>query len=93
MFLRMDEADCLRLLCAYQGEPVARLPDRFRYLRRLVAALAGSASLFLARRLKHPGGADTLEAALPLGGVLPADADRCPEAGHARGAWAFGLSW
>jgi len=92
MFLRMDEADCLRLLCAYQGEPVALLPDRFRYLRRLVAALAGSASLFLARRLKHPGGADTLEAALPLGGFYQQMQTGALKLGTPEGQWAFGLS-
>jgi aminoglycoside phosphotransferase (APT) family kinase protein len=39
VFLRMDEGTCQRLLAAYDGEPVSRLPARFAYSRRLVAVL------------------------------------------------------
>jgi hypothetical protein len=35
VFLRMDEGTCQRLLAAYDGEPVSRLPARFAYSRRL----------------------------------------------------------
>jgi aminoglycoside phosphotransferase (APT) family kinase protein len=94
MFLRMDEADCLRLLSAHEGRPVERLPDRFVHLRRLAAALAGSASLYLARRLKHPGatGAETFDAALPLGGFYQQLQTGAVKLGTPEGQWAFGLS-
>jgi aminoglycoside phosphotransferase (APT) family kinase protein len=93
MFLRMDEGDCLRVLSAYQDQPVERLPERFVYLRRLAAALAGSASLYLARRLKHPGArGETLEAALPLGGFYQQLQTGAVKLGTPEGQWAFGLS-
>ena len=94
MFLRMDEADCLRLLSAHEERPVERLPDRFLYLRRLAAALAGTASLFLARRLGHPGasGSETLETALPLGGFYQQLQAGAVKLGTPEGQWAFGLS-
>ena len=55
VFLRMDEGTCLRLLAAYDGEPVAELPARFAYNRRLVAVLCGTAFLHLARHGGHAG--------------------------------------
>jgi Ser/Thr protein kinase RdoA (MazF antagonist) len=94
MFLRMDEADCRRLLSAYEGRPVERLPDQFVHLRGLAAALAGSASLYLARRLKHPGatGDETVEGALPLGGFYQQLQTGAVKLGTPEGQWAFGLS-
>jgi thiamine kinase-like enzyme len=39
LFLRMDESTCERLVAAHDGEPVARLPARFVYDRRLAGVL------------------------------------------------------
>jgi aminoglycoside phosphotransferase (APT) family kinase protein len=94
VFLRMDEDTCLRLLAAYDGKPVGTLPDRFRYLRRLAAALAGTMQLYLARQLKHPGaaGPETLAATLALGEFYLQLRDGALKLGTASGQWAFGLS-
>lgn len=94
MFFRMDEAECLRLLAEYDGVAVSRLPERFHYNRRLVAALCGAMFLSLAQQGGHPGAGpdDTIDAALSLdecyqqmrSGVLnPASVD---------GQWRFGLA-
>lgn len=64
MFFRFDEATCLALLAAYRGEPVTALPPRFRYDRRLVAALSGSMFLRLARASGHLGAVDAEPPAL-----------------------------
>lgn len=64
MFFRFDEAACLALLAAYRGEPVTSLPPRFRYDRRLVAALSGSMFLKLARASGHLGAVDAEPPAL-----------------------------
>jgi aminoglycoside phosphotransferase (APT) family kinase protein len=39
LFLRMDESTCERLVAAHDGEPVARLPARLVYDRRLAGVL------------------------------------------------------
>lgn len=90
VFLRVDDGACLRLLSAYEGEPVAELPDRFASSRRLVAALAGTMQLYLARGLGHPGATEA--SALSLGEFyqqLRAGAQRL---GTPEGQWAFGLA-
>lgn len=94
VFLRMSHATCLVLLSAYDGHRIAALPAEFVYFRQLVGALAGTAQLNFARRLKHAGARtqDTLDTALSLedfyrllqGGQL--------RLGTAAGHWAFGLS-
>jgi aminoglycoside phosphotransferase (APT) family kinase protein len=93
VFLRMDDATCVRLLAAYGEEPPRDvLPERFVYSRRLVSALVGAMMLLLARRRGHAAAADdeTLASALSLGAfyqemragnVNPATPD---------GQWAFG---
>jgi thiamine kinase-like enzyme len=50
VFFRMDEATCRKLLEAHDGAPVAQLPLRFTYCRRLVALLCGVMFLNLARQ-------------------------------------------
>lgn len=94
VFLRMDDGDCLRLLSAYDGSDVSALPDRFLYSRRLVAALAGTMQLFIARQMKHPGatGAETLDATLPLGEFYQRMSAGELRLGTADGQWAFGLA-
>jgi aminoglycoside phosphotransferase (APT) family kinase protein len=69
MFLRMDEQTCQRLLAAHDDAPASALPARFRYSRRLVAALCGAMFLHLARQAGHPGatGSETIEATPSLG--------------------------
>jgi aminoglycoside phosphotransferase (APT) family kinase protein len=93
VFLRMDDATCLRLLAAYADEPPRdSLPERFVYTRRLMAALVGAMMLHLARRRGHASAAadETLTTTLSLGAfyqemragkVNPATPD---------GQWAFG---
>lgn len=93
VFLRMEEATCLRMLSAYDGAPVTALSPRFCHDRRLVAVLCGTAFLHLARAAGYPGGAgETLDATPSLveqyqrmrrGEMNPATAD---------GRWWFGLA-
>jgi aminoglycoside phosphotransferase (APT) family kinase protein len=63
VFFRMDEETCRALLAAYDGEPASRLPPRFAYGRRLVAAQCGTAFLQLAGKRGHAGadGGETLD--------------------------------
>ncbi len=58
LFLRMDDATCRQLLAAYDAAPAGDVPARFRYLRRLVAALCGAMGVTLARAGGHPGARD-----------------------------------
>ena len=98
VFLRMDERTCLRLLSAYEGEqeptPGARVPARFTYNRRLVAALAGTMSLSLAQKVGHPGasGAETSANTLSLGDFYQRMLAGELKLGTADGQWAFGLT-
>jgi len=96
VFLRMDEGTCLRLLSAYDDRAPGELPRRFSYTRRLVAALAGTMQLYLARQLKHPGAtpasADTPDSALALGEFYQQLRTGALRLGTAEGQWAFGLS-
>ncbi|MDC0741619.1 phosphotransferase [Polyangium mundeleinium] len=94
VFLRMDEGTCLRLLSAYDGRPFVELPRRFRYTRRLVAALAGVMQLDLARQRQHAGatGAETLDATPSLGEFYQRMAAGALKLGTADGHWAFGLA-
>ena len=88
VFLRMDDDACRALFAAYDG--TRELPDRFRYDRRLVAAMCGAVFLFLARQQGHAGNADAPRTALAdvyqgfrTGAISPATAD---------GQWQFGLA-
>lgn len=94
VFLRMDEGTCLRLLSAYENSPVTELPKRFLYIRRLVAALAGTMQLYLARQMKHPGatGTETLASTPPLGEFYQRLQTDQLKLGTPEGQWAFGLS-
>jgi aminoglycoside phosphotransferase (APT) family kinase protein len=94
VFLRMDDGTCLRLLSAYDGKPFTALPERFLYMRRLAATLAGTMQLYLARQMKHEGatGAETLETALPLGEFYQRMMTGALKLGTPDGQWAFGLS-
>jgi aminoglycoside phosphotransferase (APT) family kinase protein len=93
VFLRMDEATSLRLLAAYDGRTSASaIPERLVYTRRLVAVLAGSASLLLARRLEHPGAETAVENALALGDFYQQMRAGTLRLGTPDGQWAFGLA-
>lgn len=94
VFLRMDEATCLRLLSAYDGTPVATLPARFAYDRRLVAVLCGAASLHLARSSGHAGatGTETLDTVLSLGEFYQNLRTGALSLRTAEGQWCFGLA-
>lgn len=92
MFLRMDDPTAAALIAAYDGAPPAELPARFRYARRLVAAMCATLFLHLARRAGHAGGEVRAEEAPTLldvhgrmraGALVPGSAD---------GAWAFALA-
>jgi aminoglycoside phosphotransferase (APT) family kinase protein len=94
MFLRMNEPTCLAFVSAHDGVPVTRLPPRFAYNRRLVAALCGTIFLHLARTAGHPGpGArDTLEATATLAEVYPRMRSGELDLSTADGRWLLGLA-
>ena len=48
VFLRMDDATSAQLIAAYDDAPVAALPPRFAYDRRLIAAMCGAIFVDLA---------------------------------------------
>jgi thiamine kinase-like enzyme len=94
VFLRMDEDACLRMFSAYEDERGIDLPNRFRYLRRLAAALAGTMQLSLARLMKHTGatGAETLASAMSLSEFYRGLRAGALQVGTADAQWAFGLA-
>ncbi len=94
VFLRMDEATCRNLFTAYEGEPVAALPARFAYRRRLVAALCGSAFLHLARASGHAGatGEETLDTTPALGEFYLRLRSGSVSVATGEGQWWFGLA-
>jgi hypothetical protein len=88
LFMRLDEAACLRLVAAHDGSPVTTLPPRLGYLRRLVGALVGNMMLMLARQRGHTGGGEAMPLAdyyakMRAGQVSPATP---------AGQWMFGLA-
>lgn len=94
VFLRMDEDTGRRLLSAYDGAPFTDPLDRFRATCRLVAALAGTMQLYLARQMQHAGatGAETLAATLTLGEFYQQMRAGTLRLGTPGGQWAFGLA-
>lgn len=94
VFLRMDEAHCLKLLSAYEGAPVSRLPARFAYSRRMVAALCGTAFLNVARSSGHAGatGQETLDSTPSLGEFYQRMRTGALNIMAAEGRWWFGLA-
>jgi aminoglycoside phosphotransferase (APT) family kinase protein len=93
VFLRMDDATCLTLLAAHDGEPVSALPARFTYCRRLVAVLCGSAFLHLARQSGHAGATgETLESTTPLAEFYQRLRAGAVNIGSGEGQWWFGLA-
>jgi aminoglycoside phosphotransferase (APT) family kinase protein len=88
VFFRMDDAACSALLAAYDG--TRELPDRFRYDRRLVAAMCGAVFLFLARQQGHTGDRDAPRTA--LADVYQGFRAGTISAASADGQWQFGLA-
>jgi aminoglycoside phosphotransferase (APT) family kinase protein len=94
VFARMDGVTCAQLLAAYDGEPVAALPARFVYSRRLVAVLCGAMMLHLADLAGHAGatGAETLESTPPLADFYQRMRAGSLSVATAEGRWGFGLA-
>lgn len=93
VFLRMDEASCLRLLTAHAGAPVTRLPPRFGYQRRLVAALCGALFVQVAVRNGHVGAVgETLETTPSLLDNQQRTRVGGQNVATPEGQWSFGLS-
>jgi aminoglycoside phosphotransferase (APT) family kinase protein len=93
VFLRMDDATSAQVIASHDEAPVAtRLPWRFIYLRRMVAALCGSLFLHVARAGGHPGaGSDeTFELAPTLGDVHERMRSGALRARTPEGQWQFG---
>jgi aminoglycoside phosphotransferase (APT) family kinase protein len=94
VFLRMDEPTCARFLAAYDDTPTASLMPRFRYYRRLAAALVGVMFMSLAHRSGHAGAtdADTADAAPSLMDIHARMRQGALNLASADGQWAFGLA-
>jgi aminoglycoside phosphotransferase (APT) family kinase protein len=94
VFLRMDEGTCLRLLSAYDGQEVSRLPAPFVYYRRLSAALVGTMQLHVAQKMTHAGatGTETLATTLSLADLYQRMRAGEIKMGTPAGQWAFGLT-
>jgi hypothetical protein len=82
LFLRLDDAACLRMLS------VAALPERFRYLRRLVGALVGNMMLMLARQRGHTGGGEPM----PVAELYQKMREGQVSLATPGGQWLFGLA-
>ncbi len=93
VFLRMDDATCRALLAIHDGEPVAVVPPRFTYNRRLVAVLCGTLFLHLARYGGHVGSrSETLDSTTPLSELYTQMRAGALDVASASGQWAFGLA-
>lgn len=94
VFLRMDDPTCQRLLSAYDGEPVATLPARFAYSRRLVAVLCGVVFLHIARHSGHAGatGGETLDSTPSLIDFYQRLRSGSLNLATGEGRWWFGLA-
>jgi aminoglycoside phosphotransferase (APT) family kinase protein len=93
LFLRMDDAACHALFAAYDGAPVASLPPRFAYDRRLVAAVCGALFLRMALGRGHAGATgETLASTASLVDVYQQMRTGAVNVATAAGQWAFGLA-
>jgi thiamine kinase-like enzyme len=93
VFLRMDSSTCLELLSLHDGAPIAALPERFGFMRRLAAALPGVVFLRMARQHGHPGAeGETLDSALSLGDCFQRIRSGALKPSTAEGQWTFGLA-
>jgi len=93
MFLRLDDAACLRLLAAHEGAPVDALPARFVHDRRLAAVLCGAMFLAMASRGGHAGAAGATRGEAPtLGDVYGRLRAGGLSVATAEGQWQLGLA-
>lgn len=92
LFLRLDDATAARLIAAHDAAPAAALPQRFRYSRRLVAALCGTMAFQLARRAGHRGGELRAEQAPTLRDVHSSMSAGTLGLNTPEGLWAFALA-
>jgi aminoglycoside phosphotransferase (APT) family kinase protein len=94
VFLRMDELTCRKLLASYDDKPIAPLPARFAYNRRLVAVLCGAMFLRLALQSRYPGatGEETLASTPALGEVYSRLRSGSLTMATGEGQWWFGLA-
>ncbi|MGE0871099.1 MAG: phosphotransferase [Kofleriaceae bacterium] len=93
VFLRMDDETSRRLLSAYEGETVSRIPPRFSYNRRLIATLCGTMFLHLARAAGHAGSTtEALESATALGEIHQRMRTGTITLASAEGRWELGLA-
>jgi hypothetical protein len=94
LFTRLDDASCCALLEAHDGSPVAGLPVRFHYCKRLCAVLCGTIFTHLARIGGHGGatGGETLANTPGLAELLPRMRDGSLNPGSPAGQWAIGLA-
>lgn len=90
LFFRLDDTASLRLLAAHDGTPVAALPPRFVYDRRLVAAMTGAKFLEMAAKAGHRGDAHAV--ALPLLDFYQRLRAGQIDVAAAEGQWQFGLA-
>ena len=90
----MVGAGGVKLLAAYEGEPVSRLPARFGYSRRLVAVLCGTLFLHLASRSGYAGatGDETLEATPSRDDLYQRIRSGVLSVATGEGQWWFGLA-
>ena len=94
VFLRMEEGACRRLLEAHDQQPIASLPVRFAYNRRLAAVVCGALFLHVARAGGHAGatGDETLESTTSLGDLYQLLRTGGLNVATAEGQWSFGLA-
>ena len=91
LFMRFDD-DATRALLAAYGEPVAALPERFTYARRLVAAMCGTIFMHLARTGGHPAATgETLDATAGLAELYPRMRAGQLDVAAPAGQWLLGL--
>jgi aminoglycoside phosphotransferase (APT) family kinase protein len=92
LFLRMDDATATRLIAAHDAAPPTALPARFRYMRRLVAAVSGTMAFHVARRAGHRGGEVRADEAPSLPGVHASMSAGTLSLATPDGLWAFALA-
>ncbi|CAN5683842.1 hypothetical protein BH11MYX3_BH11MYX3_43280 [soil metagenome] len=92
VFLKMDDATCLRLIAVHDDAPISALPARFTYCQRLVAVMCGTAFLHLAQRQGHPGGTPTFDEAPGVADIHQRIRAGTLNLASAEGQWSFGLA-
>ena len=94
IFLRMDAATCAKLIALYDDAPVAELPPRFLYNRRIMGALFCAVTMTLARQGGHAGVTEpaSLDAAPSLADFYQRMGSGAVSLASAEGKWEFALA-